>query len=200
MTLSVQLMTMIAMISGGFYLGMAQDTHRRLSIHWKNRLLLLYVMEISFWLVQSLLLFYVLFLVNNGELGIYVFLAGLLGYSAYRALAAPTYKRILEKAIAIIRQILHGLHRIFRVLFVLPLKWLFHVLVVTVLFILNLLFSIFIYLFKVIYWPVKWMFKLIYRLMPECVQRFIHKLAGFYSTIENIIKKRAAYFINKWRS
>src|SRR5690625_1289933 len=88
MTLSTQFITMLAMTSGGFYLGVVLDTFRRFASSWKNRIIFSYVMETSFWLTQVIILFYVLFRVNGGELRLYIFLACLLGFTIYQVLAA----------------------------------------------------------------------------------------------------------------
>src|SRR5699024_5483544 len=101
MTLDVQFMTMAAMTLSGIYLGIAQETFRRFKPHWKPNRFLLYFMEIAFWLFQVALIFYVLFLVNAGELRLYVFLALFLGISMYQVLVASVYKRLLEMIVRI---------------------------------------------------------------------------------------------------
>src|SRR5690625_1760968 len=85
MTLDTQFLTMIFMVLGGLYLGIAKDTFRRFSPYWKNKRFINYAMEICFWLTQTFLLFYVLFRINGGELRFYVFLACLLGYAMFQA-------------------------------------------------------------------------------------------------------------------
>ncbi|WP_217588324.1 spore cortex biosynthesis protein YabQ [Lentibacillus saliphilus] len=200
MTLNVQLVTMLVMIASGMYLGMAQDTYRRLSIHWKGQTLIKYVMEASFWLTQTLLLFYVLFLVNNGALRLYIFLACLLGYSTYRALVASLYQSVLETIIRIIKRVYTIFRRIVEVLIIAPLQWLFRLIVAMVLVIVNVLFSILLFLFKIIYWPIAGLFRIVYHLLPQSVQRILHKIAGFYSTMEKIVIKWTKHILRKWRS
>src|SRR5690625_7680140 len=101
MTLDTQFLTMIFMVLGGLYLGIAKDTFRRFSPYWKNKRFINYAMEICFWLTQTYLLFYVLFRINGGELRFYVFLACLLGYDMYKALASALYKKKMESIIRV---------------------------------------------------------------------------------------------------
>lgn len=199
MTLSVQFMTMIAMVIGGFYLGLIQDTYRRFQGYWKNNVFLLYFMEISFWLTQVLLLFYVLFRVNAGELRFYVFLACLLGFAAYQALAAPLYKRLLEQIIRIVVKCYRFLENLVQTIIIAPIKYIFQLLVALILLIGQLILSIILFAAKIIYVPLKWIAMVIYRLLPKSIQNFLHKLAGFYSTIKNTCRKGLKYLKFKRR-
>src|SRR5699024_4293439 len=99
MTLHVQLLTMIFMVLSGLYLGMALETFRRFSPLWRKNKFLVYFLEICFWLVQTLIIFYVLYRVNAGELRLYIFVACLLGFATYQALIASLYKRLLEQVV-----------------------------------------------------------------------------------------------------
>lgn len=196
MTLDVQFITMISMVAGGFYLGVALDTFRRLSIYWKQRLFLIYFMEISFWLTQTLLLYYVLFLVNSGELRFYVLLAVVLGFSMYRALAANTFKRLLEHVIQITAAIYRFLENMIQTVIMTPITFIVQLVVNVVVFTINLLMNVIQYILKIVFILVLWLFRLIFRLLPQTIQRKLHKMAGFYSTIKNTCKK----WIRTWKS
>lgn len=111
MTLSVQFTTMAVMVLSGIYLGLAQDTFRRISVHWKKRPIISYSFEIGFWLLQTLIVFYVLFLVNSGEIRFYIFLACLLGFSFYQALLKTIYRQMLERLISVFRAIYKFLNK-----------------------------------------------------------------------------------------
>ncbi|WP_099158888.1 spore cortex biosynthesis protein YabQ [Virgibacillus ndiopensis] len=199
MTLSVQFMTMIAMVIAGFYLGMVQDTYRRFTKHWKGKLFLTYFMEISFWLSQTLILFYVLFRVNAGELRFYVFLACLLGFAAYQGLASNLYKRLLERVIKIVLMCYRFIKNLVQMIIIAPIKYVIQILITVILFIGHLLLTIFLFIVKLIYTPLKWIFMTIYRILPKNFQNFLHKLAGFYSTMKNICIKWLKYFKFKGR-
>ncbi|GGB51192.1 hypothetical protein GCM10011409_30950 [Lentibacillus populi] len=199
MTLDVQFMTMIVMVISGFYLGIIQETFRRFQPHWKENRFLRYFMEITFWLSQVLLLFYVLFRVNAGELRFYVFLALLLGFAAYQALAAHAYKRLLEYVIRVIAACYHFLEKLIQTLIITPVKYLIQLVITLILFVVQLVISILLFIAKVIIFPIKWVIYLIYRLLPKSIQNFLHKTAGFYSTIKNICKKGLEYLKFKRR-
>ncbi|HLR08574.1 MAG TPA: spore cortex biosynthesis protein YabQ [Bacillota bacterium] len=199
MTLDVQFMTIITMVLGGFYLGTAHDTFRRFSIHWRQRTLLMYTLEISFWLIQTLVLFYLLFLVNNGELRFYVFLAVLLGYAAYQALAAPLFKRILERMIYLVKAVWHFVNQVGQALVVTPVKWLVHVLAVFILFLLRLISSICLFLLKLIYFPLRWTCRLAYRCVPKRMQKNLDKISFHYSKIKHNVIKWMKNNVSKWR-
>lgn len=178
MTLTVQFTTMLAMVLSGLYLGIVQSTFQRFSIHWKKRVFLKYSLEISFWIIQTVIIFYVLFRVNAGELRLYVFLACLLGFSFYQALVKVYYLRILESIILIGRKVLFILASILEFSVWKPIKLLF--LIVT---------SILFFLAKVCLFPFLLLGKLIYSVLPEKIIKFLHKLVDFYSTIKNTSKK-----------
>ncbi|MUK88063.1 spore cortex biosynthesis protein YabQ [Ornithinibacillus sp. L9] len=199
MTLNVQFLTMIAMVLGGFYLGIALETFRRFARHWKKHTILAYVMEISFWLTQTFILYYILFRVNSGELRVYVFVACLLGFSIYQVVAANIYKRILERLIIIIADIYQFLARVVTVVIIKPIQFLFQALITSVLFIGNILFMIIKYIFYVLFTPIKWVLRVIYRMLPKKIHLFFHNLAGFYSKIKNICIKWIKYIAQKRR-
>src|SRR5699024_3549275 len=129
MTLNVQFLTMVSMVIGGFYLGIAHDTYERFSPLWKKKQLVTYLFAIIFWLIQACLLFILLYKVNNGELRIYVFLACLLGVSIYQVFAASVYRQLLEGIITIITKIAQALFSFIRVVILNPLFWLIRLLV-----------------------------------------------------------------------
>src|SRR5690625_6330308 len=79
MTLHVQVITMGSMILSGIYLGIVLETYRRFSVWWRNITFLKYLFEICFWLSQTVILFFILFKVNNVEFRFYILFAFLLG-------------------------------------------------------------------------------------------------------------------------
>lgn len=189
MTLSVQFITMISMTAGGFYLGLALDTFRRLAIYWRQRVVLKYFMEISFWLTQTLLLYYVLFRANSGELRFYVFLALLLGFSMYKALAANVYRQLMEHIIRVIATVYRFMENLFINVIIKPLKFILQMVIAIVVFTAKLLWNLTRYIVIIIFTPVLWLLRRTFRIFPETIQKKVHKVAGFYSTIKNKCKK-----------
>ncbi|TMN22335.1 spore cortex biosynthesis protein YabQ [Lentibacillus cibarius] len=199
MTLSVQFLTMISMTAGGFYLGMILDTYRRLSIHWKSSPFMKYFMEIIFWLTQTMVLYYVLFRVNSGELRFYVFLACLLGFSMYQGLAANVYKAFLEHMIRVVTAMYRFCKRTVQVLVITPVLSLVRFTITIAAFILHVLITLLHWLFKIIYIPCFWLCRLVFRMLPSSFQVNLHKVAGFYSKIENTCRKRIKELLSKRR-
>ncbi|MCM3715799.1 spore cortex biosynthesis protein YabQ [Alkalihalobacillus oceani] len=131
MSLSVQLYTMLSMIAMGSYIGAAIDTYhrfskRRSSFHW-----FVACNDVMFWLMQALVVFYVLLQTNHGEIRFYVFLALICGYAAYQAMLRPFYRGLLERCIMLTVSIYKGIVTLFRYLVMKP-----------VTFILKLLYSL----------------------------------------------------------
>lgn len=190
MTLQVQFTTITYMLLGGIYLGIALETFRRFSPLWKHNKFLVYCLEICFWLLQTLILFYVLYLANSGELRFYVFIACLLGFSMYQALFASAYKKILEYMIRFSLKFYHFCRRVVQLTIFTPIKWIFTLIVFVGNSILTLVFSI----VKVLFLPIKWLSKLIYFLLPEKLKKKVNKTPQFYSIIKNTCKKWMRFF------
>lgn len=165
----------------GFYLGMAHDTFRRFSPYWHHRLLLRYSFEIIFWLTQAFILFYILYLVNAGEVRFYVFLACLLGVSIYQVIAKSIYQRLLEWMISLFVMIYQFCRKTIDILIVLPIKWFLYIKFR----IITLIIGMLLLLAKVVFMPFKWILQLIYSLVPQKIQKKIHKLLKVYSIIKD---------------
>ncbi|HLR74797.1 MAG TPA: spore cortex biosynthesis protein YabQ [Virgibacillus sp.] len=195
MTLDVQLITMLSMIIGGFYLGMAHDTYRRFAPYWKEKTFFVYLFEISFWLSQTGILFFLLYKVNAGELRLYIFAACLLGFSIYQVVAANIYKKVLEFVIRIIVAIYRWCRKVIQVLLITPLKWIFHIILTLILFSGQVVIK----LLMIVFLPVKWLIQLIYHLLPKKIKKNIPKSEGLYSIIENIYIKLRKFFSFKRR-
>ncbi|WP_404456533.1 spore cortex biosynthesis protein YabQ [Virgibacillus necropolis] len=178
---------------------MILDTFRRASPHWKNSVFLSYLMETIFWFSQTLLLFYILYRVNSGELRFYVFVACLLGFATYQALAATAYKKLLEHMIQLALSVYRFFAKAIRVLIVTPIVFVFSLLFSAISYTLQVLFIVLLTIAKIIFAPFKWIFMLIYGLLPEVIKNYLHKIAGFYSTMENISKKWLKYIRFKRR-
>lgn len=195
MTLTVQFTTMIAMVLCGFYFGIALDTLRRFTPYWRESRFMVYFMEISFWFTQTLLLLYVLYLVNAGELRVYVFVACLLGYSIYRVTAANIYKKVLEVIIHLIRSIYHFCKRLGETLIIRPIKWILSI----TLWALGLCFSILFYIVNLIFVPFRWLLQLLYFLLPKKITEYFNKIAQFYSILKTRSVNWVKYMMSKRR-
>src|SRR5699024_7508927 len=80
----------------------------------------------SFFLfIQTFILFYILFLVNGGELRAYVFIACLLGFSAYQLVGKRWYMKLLERILSVVAAIYRFIAHLVRVMIVLPIIYIF---------------------------------------------------------------------------
>jgi len=199
MTLDVQFMTMISMILGGIYLGVALETFRRFSRAWEKNTILLYIMEICFWLIQSFVLFYILFRVNGGEIRVYVILAGCLGFAIYKALVARIYIRILERFIIIVASIYRLFVRIINGIIITPIKYVIQFIISLLIWTFKGITVLITFFLTIVFGPIFWILKKVYHLLPKRVQQFLYKLVDFYSTIENITIKIAKFIKIKRR-
>lgn len=197
MTLHVQFITMLTMIAGGIYLGMARDTYLYFASHWINYRWLNYVMEILFWVSQTLILYTLLFLVNFGELRLYIFLACLLGFATYQALVASLYKRILAKIIRLVVAIFNFIGLFIKWFIIKPFIFLLSLCLAVIGMTLQIVTFLLKPLLKMLLAPVKWLIKQIYSLLPQRILKYLHKKAGFYSKIEYIYIKARDFFVRR---
>lgn len=101
MSLATQFYTMLAMISMGSFFGATLDTYNRFLKRSVRKRWIVFIHDVMFWLLQGLLIFYILFLVNFGEIRFYIFVALVCGFAAYQALMKTTYLKLLETIINI---------------------------------------------------------------------------------------------------
>ena len=206
MTLTTQFYTLLAMIGMGSFYGAALDTYNRFLKRSKRKRWIVFIHDVLFWVIQGLLIFYVLFLVNEGEFRFYLFLALLCGFSTYQALLKNLYRTSLEMFIKIVINIFKFCVKSFQILVYLPIKWV----ITTAFFLIMWTLKVLLYLFKwvisllfmvlrVILIPFKWIFKIIWNIMPitvtKKVGKFYNKMTGIFMKCQNVIKT----FINKWR-
>ncbi|PLT30847.1 spore cortex biosynthesis protein YabQ [Peribacillus deserti] len=124
MTLTTQFYTLLSIIGMGCCFGAALDTYNVFLNRSKRSSWVVFINDFLFWIIQGLVTFYVLFLVNEGELRFYLFLALICGFSAYQALLKKLYLRLLKAWISLTRKIYTFMIRLFSLLFVKPLQWL----------------------------------------------------------------------------
>lgn len=178
MTLETQLLTMVAMILSGMYLGMALETYQRFCKWWQKNITLSYFIEISFWVSQTCILFYILYNVNNGELRIYTFMACVLGFSMYKLLLQAAYRYLLECIIKLID-----------VLLITPILWVSKVIYAilrslshAIIYLLKLIVKIIVFPLNMLLWLVKW-------LIPKKIYIKASQLTTFCSTMISNYKK-----------
>ena len=183
MTLSVQLNTMMAMILTGIWIGAAVDTYGRF-MHTGRMTWLLFLGDILFWILQGMLIFFVLLQVNEGDIRFYIFLALLCGFAAYRALFQNLYKNMLDAVIRIVNAIIRFLNRLFMSVVVKPIGLFLKL----VLLIAGALGSA---LWTIATWaaaPLKSVGFLMWRLLPAPIKNVKKSVAGFRKIVQNKIR------------
>ncbi|MCA0989556.1 spore cortex biosynthesis protein YabQ [Guptibacillus algicola] len=188
MTLTVQFYTMVAMVAMGVWLGIAMDTYSRFLHPRRSKSLWLYLNDVVFWLLQGLLVFYVLFTVNEGTLRLYVFLALLCGYAAYRALFQQLYRHTLERIIIITVSVINVIKSLITNLVYRPVLFILKLLLSLCMMLVSMTTAIFWFIIKLFWVPVKWGFLLLWRLIPRSIRSRLIKTAGIADTIKNYIK------------
>ncbi|MBA2876715.1 spore cortex biosynthesis protein YabQ [Thermaerobacillus caldiproteolyticus] len=194
MSLTTQLATMLAMIGMGSWIGAALDTYSRFLQRPKRAHWVVFINDILFWGVHGLIIFYVLLLVNEGELRFYIFLAILCGYAAYQSLFRRIYLKMLEWTIRFVTALYRFFVRTCYYVIVRPIQWLFQALLAMALLlwklfllILNLLYRC----IKLLLAPIRWIGYLIWKAVPNKwrwrIEDFFDNLAGVMKKAKNII-------------
>lgn len=190
MTLSVQFYTMLSMAGMGLWLGASLDTYRIFVIRSKTANWLLIFHDLLFWAIQGLLFFYVLLLVNKGELRIYIFLAVLLGFATYQSLFKRMYVITLRWCIHLVNSICKFFLKTVQVLFVRPIYGMIQFAIAVLLFLLYRLFDVLRFLFICIYKIIAFLlypfFFLLKKLLPV---RFQKITKGFFIKSAGILEK-----------
>ncbi|WPZ18478.1 spore cortex biosynthesis protein YabQ [Geobacillus subterraneus] len=209
MSITTQLLTMLTMIGMGGWLGMALDTYNRFLKREERAHWLVFVNDVLFWAVQALLVFYVLLLVNDGELRFYLFLALLCGYAAYQSLLRSLYVRVLEWLIWLAVRLGQALAQLFRYTVIRPLVLLGQMALALLLFAWRLVVWAARFLLLVVwktvlllFAPLRWIGIAVWRRVPPHrrvrVEKFFHRLKGFAGQIKNT-KEKIGMWLAKWR-
>jgi spore cortex biosynthesis protein YabQ len=205
MSLTTQFYTMLAMVGIGGWIGVALDTYGRFLKRPLRARWVVFINDFMFWVVQGLILFYLLLLVNEGELRVYIFLAVLCGYAAYQSLLKRVYLRILERLIQTSLSIYQLLIKVGQVLIVRPIVGLFQLLIMILVGVVRILWRLikwvfqFLYsLVKILLVPIGFLLRIVWKLVPISIRSFFLRnmkhLAGFFRKIKNITNKLQSWW------
>jgi spore cortex biosynthesis protein YabQ len=200
MSLNVQFFTMLAMFGMGSWVGAALDTYGRFLKRPKRARWFVFINDIAFWIVQGLIIFYTLLLVNEGELRFYVFLALLCGYAAYQALFQSFYIYLLEVLIRFVIRTYKLIAKLIMALIIMPIRYISHLTIVLIIGLWKTTLIILAFLLKVVFTPVKWIGLLLWNLVPKKIKLFFYEIAGFLKKIKNLktIAQKLRTYMNKW--
>jgi spore cortex biosynthesis protein YabQ len=195
MTLSTQFATMLAMIGMGCFLGAGFDTYNRFLKRNERKTWIVFVNDVLFWLLQGLIVFYVLFIVNEGELRFYIFLALLCGFAAYQSLIRHPYLKMLEWIIRLVVSVWRLSVKLFLNVIYKPILSLVAFSVSVIVIIGRAFFSLLILVGKTLLWiirllsqPVRFVLLIFWKFMPIRIKKSVEKIynggAGFFKKIQ----------------
>ena len=189
MTLHTQFLAMGAMLAGGMYIGFVNETFRRFVPSWKWSSFLTYSFEILFWLMQTALLYYVLFKINYGEIRFYLFTALIAGFLLYLLLFQAIYVKVLNFVIRVVKKIVLTLYK----MMMLPIIYILQLLMKMLKFVLRIVTKIIHVIFTYFVVP------LIKLLVPKKVYNFISKKGALCSTMVSTLYSKLLTFFKKMR-
>ncbi|MEH6992203.1 spore cortex biosynthesis protein YabQ [Neobacillus drentensis] len=206
MTLSIQFLTMLSMIGMGALFGVMFDTYQRFLDRPNRKSWIVFFNDLLFWVIQALIIFYILFLVNNGELRFYIFVALLCGFAAYQSLFKGIYLRLLEFIIKTVIAIYRFMRRAFQLLIYKPVLGLIQLVISIIILLGRGLFSLVKFVLKILWvvlrviWvPIEKIMLLLWKLLPKTIKKSVEKLynktAGIFMEIKNYLLK----LMKKWK-
>jgi len=200
MSLTTQFYTMLAMIAMGSIFGASLDTYNRFLQRGNRKKWIVFINDVMFWLIQGLAIFYILFLVNYGEIRFYIFIALVCGFAAYQALMKYIYLKLLEVIISAVISIYQFLVRLFMSLIFNPIKWIVLAIITLTITLGKVLLSLVkmtlqmvLWVIKVILYPVKWILRLLWKLVPVSFKKSVEKISKIFAGFLKKIKNRIIY-------
>lgn len=184
------------------------DTYNRFLKRSKRKSWIVFCNDILFWILQALFIFYVLYLVNKGELRFYIFIALLCGFAAYQSILKRGYMKVLESIIRLaillyrffVKVIIHMVYRPIYALVMLILSVLL-LLGRGLLGLARFLLRVLQFLIRVILKPLQWVINIIWNFVPKNIQKkFIklyNKVAGFLEKFKNYLNRMYSAWKNK---
>ncbi|MFD2444300.1 spore cortex biosynthesis protein YabQ [Bacillus sp. CGMCC 1.16607] len=206
MTLSTQFITMLSMVGMGVLFGTSLDTYQRFLNRPNRKRWFVFLNDILFWLTQGLSIFYTLFLVNQGEIRFYIFLALLCGFAAYQSLFKRLYLSLLETGIQICIATYRFGKKTVITLFWKPIVWLVG-LTITILLALGrgslsvfrLIYKLLKFIIFILSRPIVWILLIFWKLMPKKIKKIVEKIYNKWAGNFSFIKNYFSSWIQKWK-
>jgi spore cortex biosynthesis protein YabQ len=206
MTLSTQFLTMLSMIGMGSLFGVMFDTYQRFLDRPNRKSWIVFINDLLFWVIQALIIFYILFLVNNGELRFYIFVALLCGFAAYQSLFKGIYLKLLEAMIRSVIALYQFFRRGFQLLIYKPVVGIIQLLISIIILLgrgtfslVKFILKVLLFILKVLWVPIAKIIIILWKLLPKSIKKYVEKLynktAGFFMEIKNYLGK----WIKKWK-
>ena len=200
MTLTTQFYTLITMIGMGCCFGASLDTYQYFLKRPTRRRFIVFIHDLLFWFVQALLVFYVLFLVNQGELRFYSFLALICGYAAYQALFKNAYMRALQVVIAICIAVAEFVKKVCMLTVIKPIVgivmaviYVLRMAIKSLLLVMRFILRVIMSIIKVILKPFVWIIRRFYKMLPIS---FTNKFEKLYNHSKGVSENTKNYIYN----
>lgn len=184
MNLATQWLTMGTMFGSGICLGIILDLYQVLKARFRLRGWIVSLIDLLYWFVSAGLVFSLLMWSNWGELRFYIFLAIALGIFLYYKWFHQSVLRFLRLLVRIIEQVIYQLYRLWVLLIVSPLLWLWSLVRRLILLIYQLLLSI----SKGLLWPFEWVTRPIRRWLQPIVTKLVHIYKDYRDRLRNLWK------------
>jgi spore cortex biosynthesis protein YabQ len=206
MTLSTQFLTMLSMIGMGSLFGVMFDTYQRFLDRPNRKSWIVFINDLLFWVIQALIIFYILFLVNNGELRFYIFVALLCGFAAYQSLFKGIYLKLLEAMIRSVIALYQFFRRGFQLLIYKPVVGIIQLLISIIILLgrgtfslVKFILKVILFILKVLWVPIVKIIIILWKLLPKSIKKYVEKLynktAGIFMEIKNYLVK----WSKKWK-
>jgi spore cortex biosynthesis protein YabQ len=197
---------MLSMIGMGSLFGVMFDTYQRFLDRPNRKSWIVFINDLLFWVIQALIIFYILFLVNNGELRFYIFVALLCGFAAYQSLFKGIYLKLLEAMIRSVIALYQFIRRAFQLLIYKPVVGILQLLISIIILLgrgtlslVKFILKILLFILKVLWVPIAKIIIILWKLLPKSIKKYVEKLynktAGIFMEIKNYLGK----WIKKWK-
>lgn len=130
MSLQVQFITMGYMFGSGLILGVLYDVYRVVSMRIRLPRWMIPLIDFAYWIAATVIVFYLLYYSNLGQVRVFIFLAVFSGISFYFALLSTTICKLLQGIVNILVWLYRLIVRIVTVLVVRPAAFLYRILVI----------------------------------------------------------------------
>jgi spore cortex biosynthesis protein YabQ len=197
---------MLSMIGMGSLFGVMFDTYQRFLDRPNRKSWIVFINDLLFWVIQALIIFYILFLVNNGELRFYIFVALLCGFAAYQSLFKGIYLKLLEAMIRSVIALYQFIRRAFQLLIYKPVVGIIQLLISIIILLgrgtyslVKFILKVLLFILKILWVPIVKIIIILWKLLPKSIKKYVEKLynktAGFFMEIKNYLGK----WIKKWK-
>lgn len=187
MSLQVQFFTLFTMFASGGGLGAAFDVYRVLAGALRLPRWMYALLDLVYWLIATVLVFYVLLHSNFGEVRMFVFIGLCLGVWVYFGLFSRATVALLQWIIRLLITLYEWVKRLIEVLVITPIVWLYK----CVLILLGFLYTLSIFFAKIViqlFYPLRFLYiKLLHPLILRIpgVPWFVSRCRKAYAWVKS---------------